>query len=305
MAITVVGSVALDSIRTPKGEVEDALGGTATHFSNSASLLSEINLIGVVGDDYPKEGFDFFRTKKVDLEGLQIINGGKTFRWKGLYEGDMNVAITLETQLNVFESFNPKIPDKYKECDYLFLGNINPELQQEVLNQVKPKYASILDTMNLWINIKKEKLLKVIQGVDIIIVNDQELRDLIEEQNVILAGKSLLKLGPKYVVMKKGEHGAAIFSKEGEYFSLPAYPLEHVNDPTGAGDSFAGGFISYLESKKKKPTFENLKKALAYAIIVSSYYVEDFGIYGLENINSNNINDRYEEFKEYILLPNL
>jgi len=304
MAVTVVGSVALDSIRTPKGEVNDTLGGTATHFSNSAALLSDINLIAVVGHDFPKEGFEFFHNKNVDVEGLQIVNGGKTFRWKGYYEKDMATAITLDTQLNVFESFTPSVPEKYSETDFLFLGNIDPELQHDVLQKVKYKQGVILDTMNFWINSKRESLLKVIKDVQVVVVNDQELRDLMQENNAVKAGKALLECGPQFVVMKKGEHGATIFGKGDEYFSLPAYPIEELLDPTGAGDSFAGGLVSYLD-KKGKLTFDNLKKATCYAIIASSFNVEQFGVKGLENITHKDIKNRYRLFKKMVSLPEI
>ncbi len=304
MAITVVGSVALDSIRTPKGEVEDILGGTALHFSNSAALLSEINLVGVVGNDFPKEGFEFFRDKNVDVEGLQIVDGGKTFRWKGYYEKDMGGAITLDTQLNVFETFRPKIPEKYLKSDFLFLGNIDPDLQYAVLEQMTQQKATILDTMNLWIHNKKESLMKVVKKVEVMVLNDQELRDLMGDDNLIKAGRALLNLGPQYVVAKKGEHGATVFGQNGEYFTLPAYPIEELFDPTGAGDSFAGGLVSYLD-KKGKLNFETLKKATCYAIIVSSFNVEHFGIKGLEKANSKNIKERYREYARYVHLPEI
>lgn len=303
MAVTVVGSVALDSIRTPKGEVTDILGGTATHFSNSASLLSQINLIAVVGHDFPKEGFEFFRNKNVDVEGLQIVDGGKTFRWKGYYEKDMSSAITIDTQLNVFESFAPKIPEKYHDTDFLFLGNIDPELQLHVLKNLNFKKAAVLDTMNFWIHSKKERLMNVIKDVHVVILNDQELRELMGENNVVKAGRALLKKGPEYVVVKKGEHGASIFGKD-EYFSLPAFPVEELFDPTGAGDSFAGGLVSYLD-KKGKLSFDNLKKATCYAIITSSFNVEQFGIKGLENVTQQDIKQRYKEYKLYASLPEI
>ncbi len=304
MAITVVGSVALDSIRTPKGEVEDILGGTALHFSNSASLLSEINLIAVVGEDFPKEGFEFFYNKKVDVEGLQVISDGKTFRWKGYYEKDMARAITIDTQLNVFETFQPKVPDKYCGSDFLFLGNIDPELQYNVLKQVNHKKGAILDTMNFWIDSKKQQLLKVIKDIQVIVLNDQELRDLMEDDNIIRAGKALLHLGPQYAVVKKGEHGATIFGPGDEYFTLPAYPIHELFDPTGAGDSFAGGLVSYLD-KKGKLSFENLKKAVCYAIIVSSFNVEQFGVKGLEKVTSKDVKDRYRQYAKYTTLPEI
>ncbi len=304
MAITVVGSVALDSVRTPRGEVEDILGGTALHFSNSAALLSDINLVGVVGTDFPKEGFEFFRDKNVDVEGLQIVDGGKTFRWKGYYEKDMGGAVTLDTQLNVFETFRPKIPEKYLKSDFLFLGNIDPDLQYAVLEQMTQQKATILDTMNLWINIKKESLMKVVKKVEVMVLNDQELRDLMGDDNLIKAGRALLNAGPRYVVAKKGEHGATVFGQNGEYFTLPAYPIEELFDPTGAGDSFAGGLVSYLD-KKGKLNFENLRKAACYAIIVSSFNVEQFGIKGLEKVSNKDIKERYREYSRYVDLPEI
>ncbi|MDH5681220.1 MAG: PfkB family carbohydrate kinase [Spirochaetota bacterium] len=284
--------------------MEDILGGTALHFSNSASVLSEINIVGVVGNDFPKEGFEFFHAKNVDVEGIQVIDGGKTFRWKGYYEKDMAQAITLDTQLNVFETFQPKVPEKYRQSDFLFLGNIDPELQHSVLTQVNGCKAVVLDTMNFWIDSRRDALMKVIKQVDVIVLNDQEIRDLMGEDNIIKAGNALLNMGPKFVVVKKGEHGAALFGPEGEYFTLPAYPIVELFDPTGAGDTFAGGLVSYLDMKGKL-SFENLKRALCYAIVVSSFQVEHFGVKGLEAVTYKDIKERYKQYAKYAQLPDI
>jgi sugar/nucleoside kinase (ribokinase family) len=300
LAVCVVGSVAYDDVRTPFGEKANILGGAALHFSNVASLLSKVNLIGAVGDDFGKEGFELFKKRGIDASGLEIIKGGKTFHWKGYYEGDMGTAHTISTELGVFAEFNPKIPESFKSSDILFLANIDPALQLRVKKEMGSVFT-MLDTMNLWIDIKKDDLLKVIKEIDILLVNEGEAFQLTGEANFINGANKLLELGPKYIVIKKGAYGVSIHGK-GLYFALPAYPVTKVVDPTGAGDSFAGGFISYLDNGKE--INENtIKNALAYATVMASFYVEGFGIEGLLDIDSDKINKRLEEYKKFISLP--
>ena len=300
MAVCVVGSVAYDDVKTPLGEKENILGGAALHFANAASLLTKVNLIGAVGDDFGQEGTKLFDKLGVDYSGLEVIKGGKTFHWKGYYEGDMGIAHTVSTELGVFAEFNPKIPKSFKTSNILFLANIDPVLQLKVKKEMGSIFT-MLDTMNLWIDIKNDDLLKAIKEIDILLVNEGEASQLTGEANFINAGAKLLEMGPSYVVIKKGAHGVSIHGKN-LYFALPAYPVTNVVDPTGAGDSFAGGFISYLDNKKE--INENtIKNALAYATIIASFYVEGFGVEGLLNIDSVKINKRLEEYKNFISLP--
>ncbi len=303
MAITVVGSVGYDSIKTPKDEREKILGGAAVHFSIAASIKSQVNFVGVAGDDFAKEDFELLKSRGIDLDGLEIVEGGKTFSWKAIYEKDMNQAITLETHLNVFESFDPKIPEKYNDCDFLYIANINPELQNNVLDRVSYKKASLLDTMNLWIDNKKEQLIEAIRKIDFLIINDKEIADLTGIDNDIKAVKDMFKLGVKYVIVKRGSNGAAMFGSEGFYFVMPANPIEDLVDPTGAGDSFAGGFVSYLDNSKSFNNETTLKKALGYATMVASFNVEGFGLERLSKTSVNEITARYKKYKEFVSPP--
>ncbi len=294
MSILVVGSLALDSVKTPFGKVTDALGGSATYFSLAASIFTKVQLVGVVGMDFPDEYTLFLKKKGIDLEGLQQIEG-KTFRWKGEYHDDLNEAITLDTQLNVFEMFSPKIPLQYQDTEFIFLANIDPEIQLNVLKQLKSPKLVVADTMNFWIEQKKDALLKVLTQIDIIILNDAEARQLTSESNLINAAKKILSLGPKRVIIKKGEHGSLMISTSG-IFSAPAYPLESIFDPTGAGDTFAGGFMGYLASHENLKEQE-IKKAIIYGTTVASFTVEDFSINRLTNLTKNKIKKRYLEIK--------
>lgn len=296
MSILVVGSIALDSIKTPFGEKKEVLGGSATYFSYSTSFFTDVKMVGVVGKDFPEEHTTLLKAKGIDTRGIEVTDG-KTFRWVGEYEFDMNVAQTKATHLNVFENFCPKIPDDYKKCGTIFLANIDPDLQLDVLNKVDKPNLVICDTMNLWIEIKKKSLEKLVSKVDIIIMNDSEAREFTEEASLIKAGITLLKLGPKYCVIKKGEHGALLFSDRG-IFSAPSYPLETVYDPTGAGDTFAGGFVGYID-RINKVDEQTLRQAMICGSVMASFNVEDFGLERLKSLNLDGIISRYKEFKKF------
>jgi sugar/nucleoside kinase (ribokinase family) len=295
LGLLVVGSLALDSVETPFDKVDDALGGSATYISLAASYFSgPIQLVGVVGSDYPKEYVDLLVKHNVDLEGLQIIEGGKTFRWGGKYHYDLNVRDTLFTDLNVFENFDPVIPDKYKKSKYLCLGNIAPTLQLRVLDQMDNSQLVVCDTMNYWIEGMKDELVELLKRVNVLIINDSEARLLSNEPNLIKAAKLIREMGPEFLIIKKGEHGAMLFA-EGTIFSAPAYPMEMIYDPTGAGDSFAGGFIGYLY-KTRDLSPENMKRAVIYGSAMASFCVEKFSTKALEDLSYLRIQDRFREF---------
>jgi len=296
MSILVVGSVALDSIKTPFGEKTDILGGSATYFSYSASFFTDVNLVAVVGNDFPKEHVKLLESRNINVEGLKTVKG-QTFRWSGFYEYDMNEAKTLATCLNVFETFKPDIPESYKNIEYVFLANIDPDLQMDVLSQMKKPKLIAADSMNLWIKIKKQSLIKLLSKIDILIINDGEARLFTEQPSLIKAGKIILDYGLKYVVIKKGEHGSLLFCKNG-FFSAPAYPLEEVFDPTGAGDTFAGGFFGYLAKINKNPTEDDLRKAVIQGSVMASFNVEDFSLERLKKLTDSEIETRYKKFKE-------
>lgn len=294
--VLIVGSMALDSVRTPVGEVRDALGGAADYSSVAASFFSPVELVGVVGDDFPKEHLEFLATRNIDLAGVQHIPGGKTFRWTGYYDFDLNTAITLDTQLNVFADFKPNLPKSYKNAKWVFLANIDPELQLEVLGQVRNPKLTVCDTMNFWIEGKRDALLKVLKCVDIAFMNDAEARQLTGKKSVVTAAKALQQLGPKTVIIKKGEHGALLFSGD-EHFAAPSFPLEVITDPTGAGDTFAGGFIGYT-AMCGEVTPDVLRKAVVYGSVLASYNVEDFSLNRLRTLTHADISKRYEQFKK-------
>ncbi|MCH8171010.1 MAG: bifunctional hydroxymethylpyrimidine kinase/phosphomethylpyrimidine kinase [Bacteroidetes bacterium] len=295
MGLLVVGSLGLDDVTTPFYKTENALGGAATYISIAASYFtSPIYLVGVVGEDFPKEYIDLLEKKNIDLEGLQIIEGGKTFRWAGKYHYDLNVRDTLLTELNVFENFDPVVPEKYKKSSYVCLGNIDPVLQMKVLVQMIDPKCVVCDTMNYWIERQKNELLELLKKVDILIINDSETRLLANEPNLIKAAKHILDFGPEIIIIKKGEHGALLISRD-TIFSAPAYPLESIYDPTGAGDTFAGGFIGYLH-KTQDLNIDNIKRAVIYGSTMASFCVEQFSTKGLEEIDYLRVNDRYREF---------
>ncbi|MHB8580271.1 MAG: PfkB family carbohydrate kinase [Ignavibacteriaceae bacterium] len=295
MGLLVVGSLGLDTVATPFDRVENALGGSATYISLAASYFSgPVYLVGVVGEDFPKKYIDLLENHNVDLEGLQIVKGGKTFRWSGKYHYDLNVRDTLLTELNVFEKFNPIIPDKFKKAKFVLLGNIDPELQIRVLDQMEDPHFVVGDTMNYWIEGKKDTLLKLLKRVNVLIINDSEARLLAKEPNLIKAWKTIREMGPEILIIKKGEHGALLFTDE-TVFSAPAYPMEMIYDPTGAGDTFAGGFIGYLH-KTQDLSPENMKRAVIYGSAMASFCVEKFSTKGLEEIEYLRVQDRYREF---------
>ena len=294
MSILVVGSVAFDSVETPFGRVSNVLGGSATYFSTSASFFTDVNLVAVVGEDFPQEHIDFLKSRNIDLRGL-ARKQGKTFHWKGRYGYDLNEAQTLETHLNVFETFCPKIPDEYAGADFLFLANIDPELQMEVLEQVQRPRIVACDTMNFWISSKPEALKKVIERVDIFIINEGEARQLSGESNLVKAARKLLDFGVKTLIIKRGEYGVLMFDHS-SVFSAPAYPLEEVFDPTGAGDTFAGGFMGYL-ANTGDPSEEGIRQAIIFGSVMASFNVEDFSLNRLKSLDYREIEERYRSFK--------
>jgi len=296
MSILVVGTVAFDAIETPHGKTDKIVGGAATYICLSSSYFTnKINLVSVVGDDFPTSAIYMLQNKKVDTQGLQIKKGEKTFFWSGKYHNNMNTRDTLETQLNVLETFNPVVPDEFKKSEYLMLGNLMPSVQKKVLDQmVKRPKIIVLDTMNFWMDHFMEDLKEALKEVDVLTINDEEARQLSGEYSLKKAAKTILKMGPQYLIIKKGEHGALLFDNN-EVFYTPALPLDNVLDPTGAGDSFAGGFIGYLE-KTKDITFENMKRAVVYGSVLASFCVERFGTKNLEKITQEQINSRVNKF---------
>lgn len=294
MGLLIVGSLALDSVSTPFDKIEDALGGSATYISLAASYFSApIELVGVVGKDFPKQYIELMEDHNINLEGLQIEEG-KTFRWGGKYHYDLNVRDTLFTELNVFESFDPIIPESFRKSKYVCLGNIDPVLQMKVLEQMDDPQLVVCDTMNYWIEGMKEELLKLLKMVHVLIINDSEARLLANEPNLIKASKIIRDMGPQTLIIKKGEHGAMLFSDD-TIFSAPAYPMEIIYDPTGAGDTFAGGFTGYL-FKTRNLSPNNMKVAVIYGSSMASFCVEKFSTKGLEDLSYLQIQDRYREF---------
>ena len=294
MGILVVGSVAFDSVETPFGKMDSILGGSATYFSTSASFFTDVSLVAVVGEDFPQEHVDFLKSRNIDLGGLSR-ESGKTFHWKGKYGYDLNEAQTLETHLNVFENFKPVIPAEYRGADYLFLANIDPELQMEVLNQVDKPRVIACDTMNFWISSKPEALKKVIERVDILIINEGEARQFTGEANLVKAAKKILALGAKTLIIKRGEYGVLMFTAS-SIFAAPAYPLEEVFDPTGAGDTFAGGFMGYLANTGDLSE-EGIRQAIVFGSVMASFNVEDFSLDRMRRLDYKEIEARYRSFK--------
>jgi sugar/nucleoside kinase (ribokinase family) len=286
----VVGSIAIDTVETPFGKAEEALGGTAVYFALAASLFTEVQLVGVVGDDFPSSAVETLESRGVDLSGLQRRHG-ETFRWVGQYDFDMNVAHTLDTRLNVFETFHPTLPEHYRDARFLFLGNIDPDLQLEVLKQVRHPQLIALDTMNFWIAGKRDALTAVLRQVDTVLINEGEIREYTGRYNVLEAAREILALGPRHVVVKRGEYGAVLFSGS-EIFLVPAFPTWEVRDTTGAGDSFAGAFIGYLDRcRDTRP--DHLKAAVVYGTVAASFTVEDFSVNGLLRANDRSMAERY------------
>jgi sugar/nucleoside kinase (ribokinase family) len=295
MSLLVVGSVAFDSVETPFGKCEKMLGGSASHFSISASFFTDVSIVGVVGGDYTEAEQQVFDSRGINTHDLERIDAGKTFRWRGRYDYDLNVAHTLETQLNVFADFKPKLSAESKSARLLFLGNIQPDLQREVREQMPNAELVALDTMNLWIENTRESLLRTIKGVDVVIINDAEARQLTGIPNLIKAAREILSWGPKALIVKRGEYGAALFTG-GNYFAIPAFPLESVFDPTGAGDTFAGGFMGYLSSQEKLDE-DAMRRAMIFGSVMASFNVEEFGTERVRRLTHQEINDRFRAFK--------
>ncbi|MBI4595298.1 MAG: sugar kinase [Candidatus Tectomicrobia bacterium] len=297
MSLLVVGSVALDSLKTPFGERMEVLGGSATHFSISASFFTQVYLVGVVGEDFPREHIRLFQSHNVDVRGLQIREG-KTFRWSGSYLNNINEAETLKTELNVFQEFKPDIPEAYQSRPYVFLANIDPELQQYVLRQVKKPKLIACDTMNFWIKGKREALLETFKSVDMLVINEAETKELAQESNLVKAAKIILKWGPRYLIVKRGEYGVLLVAPSG-IFAAPAYPLESVVDPTGAGDTFAGGLMGFLASQSQHNHFEEklLRQGVIMGSVMASFNVEDFSLERLKSLSMPEIKQRFDDFK--------
>jgi sugar/nucleoside kinase (ribokinase family) len=295
MSLLVVGSIALDTVKTPVEEHADLVGGSASYAALGASFFSPIKLVGVVGNDFPASEFDFWKSRKIDVDGVQRVDG-KTFRWSGEYAWDLNTRETRSVALNVFEHFKPALPESYRQSDFALLANIAPALQSHVLDQMeKPRFV-VADTMDLWIETTRKALDALLPRVDLLILNDSEARQMTKETSLIKAGRSIRKLGPRYVAIKKGEHGALLFGED-EFFSCGAYPLEDIHDPTGAGDTFAGGMAGYLAGTVKNVQFTDLRKAMIYGSVLASFTVEAFSLDRLRQLSMDEINERYETFK--------
>jgi len=295
MGILVVGSLALDSVKTPSGYRDEILGGSATYFSVAASYFAPVSIVAVVGDDFPDTHVAFFHQKGIDTAGLQR-RPGKTFRWKGEYAQDLNTAKTLETHLNVFADFNPSMRSEHRSLEYLFLGNIDPDLQRSVLEQMRRPKVVACDTMNYWINHKRDSLLKTLSMIDILVINDAETKQLAGESNLICAARRVLSWGPKTLVVKRGEYGALMF-KAKSVFGAPAFPIEEVVDPTGAGDSFAGGFMGYLAACGATNE-EAMRKAIVFGSVMASFNVSEFGPQRLGELTFTEIEARFREFRK-------
>ena len=300
MSLLVIGTVAFDAIETPFGKTDKIVGGAATFIGLSASYFThDINLVSVVGDDFPSDAIEMMKNRGINTEGLQIKQGEKTFFWSGKYHNDMNSRDTLETQLNVLATFDPTIPEKYQDCEFLMLGNLAPSVQHQVLDRLKnrPKLV-VLDTMNFWMDIALPELTSLLKRVDVLTINDEEARQLSGEYSLVKAAQKILAMGPKYLIIKKGEHGALLFNKDQVFFA-PALPLEDVFDPTGAGDSFAGGFIGYIASTKDI-SFDNLKRAVIFGSAMASFSVEKFGTERIQNLNSKEVDARVKQFIDLV-----
>ncbi len=295
MSLLVVGSIAFDSVKTPFGTADEVLGGSATYFSTAASYFTDVKLVAVVGEDFPDKHVQFLKSRRIDVSGLQKSEG-RTFRWKGEYGYDLNEARTLDTQLNVFESFKPRIPDAYKASDVVFLANIDPVLQREVLHQINRPKLVACDTMNFWIGGKKDELVKTLAEVDILLINEAEARELAGEPNLVKAARAVQAMGPRTLIVKRGEYGSVMFNSGG-IFSAPAYPLETVFDPTGAGDSFAGGFMGYLDNVRNFDE-ASLRQAIIFGSVMASFNVEDFSLNGMKGLDYKEIERRYREFRK-------
>lgn len=294
-SILVVGSVAFDSVKTPFGEAEEVLGGSATYFSVSASFFSSVRVVAVVGSDFSDDHASIFKRHNIDTSGL-VRADGQTFRWKGEYGFDLNEAHTLDTQLNVFETFKPDLPDAYRDAEYVFLGNIDPELQAQVLDQVRQPRVVACDTMNFWIDGKLDALKKTLGRVDILVINDGETRMLGGEANLVQAANKIRAMGPRVLIVKRGEYGVLMFNEE-SVFAAPAFPLEEVFDPTGAGDSFAGGFMGHLAASESMDDAA-FRRAIVYGSVMASFNVEEFSLKGLSKLTQTEIDGRFRQFQQ-------
>jgi cytidine kinase len=298
MPLLVVGSVALDDVETPQERRQDVLGGSAVYFSYAASYFSTVRIVGAVGEDFPSKHVELLTARGIDASGLHTIKGGKTFRWRGKYLPNMNDRETLDVQLNVLEGFQPVLPESFRRCQYVFLGNNAPATQMKVLEQVPGAELVVADTMDLWINIAKDDLLALLKRIDGLVLNDSEAKLLTGDENLVRAGHKVRELGPKFVVIKKGEHGAMFFS-EHETYVMPAFPTPNVVDPTGAGDSFAGGMMGYLAEKRNFDP-KTLKEAMAYGILVASFNVEDFSLERMKKIERADLEHRLLEYRRML-----
>ena len=301
MSLLVIGSVAFDALETPFGKTDKIVGGAASYIALSASyFVKPVNLVAVVGGDFPKADIQMFQEHGVDTTGLQIKENEKSFFWSGRYFNDMNSRETLVTELNVLADFDPVIPEAYQDCEYLMLGNLSPQVQRQVIERLpkRPKLI-VLDTMNFWMDIAYDELIKTIALVDVLSINDEEARQISQEYSLVKAAKKILAMGPKYLIIKKGEHGALLFGQEDELFYAPAMPLEEVFDPTGAGDTFAGGFIGYL-AEYEEINFYTLKNAVIHGSAMASFCVEQFGTERLQNLTAEEIQARVQQFSRLV-----
>jgi sugar/nucleoside kinase (ribokinase family) len=293
--LVVVGSVALDTVKTPFGQVTDALGGSATYFSYAASFFAPVHVVAAVGDDFPRAHLDLLHERGIDLGSLEVVPGKKTFRWTGEYGFDLNERTTLDIELNVFTEFKPVLPPSLRQTRFLFLANIDPELQLDVLRQTERPLLTALDTMNFWIEGKRDALLRVLREVDVLVINDSEARMLGGEPNLVKAARAIVALGPGVVVIKRGEYGAVLVSAD-EFFFTPAYPLESVFDPTGAGDTFAGGFMGYL-AQRGLTDGASVRRAMVFGSVMASFVVEEFSLDRLKRLSADEIQARYAAFQ--------
>ena len=295
MSLLIAGSIALDDLKTPFGERKAVLGGSAIHSSISAAFYCPVKLLGTVGEDFPDEHIELLKSKNIDVSGLSVISG-KTFHWEGFYEYDMNQAHTIKTDLNVLPDFKCNLPETYKDSEYVFLANLDPTIQLKIISQIKSKSFIAADTMNYWIQNKRDELVEVIKKVDVLLMNDMEIRQFMNMPNLIAAARKILKLGVKHVVIKKGEHGALLFSND-FIFSAPSYPQENLIDPTGAGDTFAGGFIGYL-SKTNDVSEQNIRQAVVIGSVMASFNVENFSLDRMKTLKFKEIFHRFTELKK-------
>jgi len=297
MSLLVTGSIGIDTVRTPYGYNKDCIGGSAVHFSMGAGLFTHVKFLGVVGEDCPFNLQEIFAGRDVDLTGLEVRKGSKTFRWSGTYEGDMNEAHTNAVELNVLAEAPPRVPDSYRDCEFVFLANTSPELQIRLLDQLGAPTFVAADTMNHWIVTHKDSLLDLLDRIDMLILNEGEAKLLTDQRNLVTAAKQILELGPRVVIIKKGEHGAMMYDADGDIFLLPAYPTPVVIDPTGAGDSFAGGMMGYL-SHAGSVDIISLRNAMVYGTVVASFTIGDFSIHGVQNATREMIEERFDRLRK-------